>query len=271
MLVAQLAIFLPHIVHSPKWMWGVWMLMALWRWQIFRGAWNFPGSWVKLALMVVIGGGLALSYRGAFGMETMVSLLLAAFMLKLLELRRRRDLLVLCYLGYFVAATQFLFFSNVVAAIYGLFSVAVVTATLLASHQTLEQYRFWRTFRLTGLLLVQALPLMLILFVVAPRTGALWSVPTERGGSTTGMSDSMSPGDISELARSNALAFRVTFEDQAPAPRDLYWRGLVFSYFDGRQWRQSQRQLAPDLVNWDHQPPADWRDQIEYLGRSVQY
>ncbi|MDQ2075547.1 DUF3488 and transglutaminase-like domain-containing protein [Marinimicrobium sp. ABcell2] len=271
LLVAQIAIFLPHTGHAPLWLWAVWLVVALWRWQVFRGAWSFPSGWVKLTLIVICGAGLAFSYGGQFGMGTMVSLLLAAFMLKLLELRRRRDILVLCYLGYFVAGTQFLFYSNLVAAFYGLFSVVVLTAALLASHQSLRQYRFWRTFRLTGVLLLQATPLMVILFLVVPRVGALWSVPAEAGGASTGMSDSMSPGEISNLAQSNALAFRVTFESEVPQPAERYWRGLVFSDFDGRTWRQSHRQQLPHLVNWDDEPPAVWRDQIERLGRPVRY
>lgn len=270
-MLAQLVILLPHISHAPLWLWSIWLGVMLWRWQIFRGAWDFPGTWVKLVLMLVAGTGLAVSYGGSFGMEAMVSLLLVAFMLKLLELRRRRDMLVLCYLGYFVAATQFLFFSHILAGLYGLFSIAVVTATLLGAHQSLEQYRFWRTLKSTSLLLLQALPLMVILFLVAPRMGPLWAVPQETSGATSGMSDSISPGDISNLARSNALAFRVSFEGPAPALREHYWRGLVLSHFDGRQWSQSQRQQADQLVDWPDQPASAWREQIRHLGRPVTY
>lgn len=270
-MLAQLVILLPHISHAPIWLWAIWLGVMLWRWEIFRGAWDFPGVWVKLVLMLVAGIGLAVSYGGSFGKDAMVSLLLVAFMLKLLELRRRRDMLVLCYLGYFVAATQFLFFSNILAGIYGLFSIAVVTATLLSAHQSLGQYRFWRTLKSTSLLLLQAFPLMLILFLVAPRIGPLWAVPQETNSASTGMSDSVAPGDIANLARSNALAFRVSFEGAAPAPRELYWRGLVLSDFDGRQWRQSQRQQMEQLVDWPGRPESAWRDQIRYLGGSTTY
>ena len=271
LLMAQMVLFAPHIGHAPLWLWVVWLVVALWRWQIFRGAWSFPNRWVKVVLIVTCGTGLAFSYGGLFSVATMVSLLLAAFMLKLLELRHRRDLLVLCYLGYFVAGTQFLFYSNLAAALYGVFSVVVLTAALLAAHQSRQRYQFWRTFRLTGVLLLQATPLMLVLFLVVPRVGALWSVPTETGSATTGISDSMSPGEVSELAQSNAVAFRVTFEDTVPPPEQRYWRGLVLSAFDGRSWRQSHRQRAFDEVNWDGEPPAFWRDQIERLGQPVRY
>src|SRR5690606_36381361 len=100
------------------------------------------------------------------------------------------------------------------------------------------------TLKLTGIMMLQAVPLMLILFIVAPRIGPLWAVPSNSAGAQTGMSDSMAPGDISNLMRSNELVFRVTFEDLAPLQSSLYWRGLVFSYFDGRRWAQSQQQLS---------------------------
>jgi hypothetical protein len=143
LLVAQGVILAPHGFHMPFWLWGVWLLAAVWRWQIFRGAWSFPRWPVKALLVVVCTGGLLLVYGGSFGMETMVSLLIVGFVLKLLEVKNRRDLLLLCHLAYFVTATQFLFYSNMLAALYGLFSVTVVTASLLACYQSLLEYRFW--------------------------------------------------------------------------------------------------------------------------------
>ncbi len=122
------------------------------------------------------------------------------------------------------------------------------------------------------MLLTQAVPLMLILFLVIPRTGALWSVPSDERVATTGISDSMAPGDIGELAQSDALAFRVTFEEGAiPPPEERYWRGLVFSYFDGRQWRPSRRQGAPELANWDRASAAQWRKLLDPVGVPVNY
>jgi transglutaminase-like putative cysteine protease len=63
-----------------------------------------------------------------------------------------------------------------------------------------------------------------------------WAVPMDTGTATSGISDSMSPGDISSLSMSNAVAFRVKFKGAIPAPRDLYWRGLVLTVFNGRSW-----------------------------------
>lgn len=271
LLLAQAVILAPHVVHVPIWIWGIWLFVVFWRWQIFRGAWGFPGWVVKLILVVCSSAGLYLAYRGSFGMQTMVGLLVVGFILKLIEMRKRGDLLLLCHLGYFVIATQFLFFNDFFAALYGFFSLVVLTATLLASHQSLEQHRFWRTLRLTSVLVFQAVPLMLLLFLIAPRVGPLWAVPMNTNAAKTGMSDSMSPGDISQLSRSTELVFRATFEGQAPRQADLYWRGLVFSHFDGRKWSQSNSQISRQTINWPDKGVAAWREGIEYLGNTYAY
>ena len=271
LLLAQAVILAPHVVHVPLWIWGVWLFVVFWRWQIFRGAWGFPGWAVKLVLVASSSAGLYLVYRGSFGVQTMVGLLIVGFILKLIEMRKRGDLLLLCHLGYFVIATQFLFFSNVFAALYGLFSLTVLSATLLASHQSLDQHRFWRTLRLTGVLVLQAVPLMLLLFLIAPRVGPLWAVPMNTSAAKTGMSDTMSPGDISQLSRSTELVFRATFEGAAPPQAELYWRGLVFSHFDGRRWSQSNAQISRYNINWPEQGRADWRDELRYQGNEYRY
>lgn len=271
LLIAQAVILLPHSVHAPLWLWAGWLWVVVWRWQIFRGAWSFPSLFLRMGLMAGFGGGLVLSYGAQFDMTAMVGLLLAGFILKLLELRRRRDLLVTVYLGYFVAATQFLFHNGPLAGLYGVLSLVLLTATLLAAHQSVHNVRLWSSIRQAGWLLLQAVPLMLILFLVIPRTGALWSVPQDKRTATTGISDSMSPGDIGELAQSNALAFRVTFEGAAPVPSERYWRGLVFSYFDGRQWQPSDRQRAAQLMNWSRSETEQWLSLLRAEGAPVDY
>lgn len=271
LLFAQAVILAPHASHVPLWICALWIFVVFWRGQIFRGAWGFPGRVVKFFLVISCCAGLYLVYRGNFGMQTMVGLLVVGFILKLVEMRKRNDLLLLCHLGYFVIATQFLFFSSLLAALYGFLSIIVLSATVLGAHQSLDQHRFWRTLRLTSVLVLQAVPLMLLLFLVAPRMGALWAVPMNTSGAKTGMSDSMSPGDISQLMRSQELVFRATFDGDTPHQSDLYWRGLAFSFFNGRSWSQSSPQTSPTNINWSSQARAEWRDQIHYRGDPSTY
>jgi transglutaminase-like putative cysteine protease len=46
----------------------------------------------------------------------------------------------------------------------------------------------------------------------------------------------MTPGNISQLSQSDAVAFRAKFEGAMPPRRQLYWRGPVFWNYDGRTW-----------------------------------
>jgi transglutaminase-like putative cysteine protease len=46
----------------------------------------------------------------------------------------------------------------------------------------------------------------------------------------------MTPGTISKLSLSDAIAFRVRFTGPAPDREALYWRGPVLSQFDGQTW-----------------------------------
>lgn len=69
---------------------------------------------------------------------------------------------------------------------------------------------------------------MLLLFLLFPRLGPLWSLPLPGGQATTGLSDSMMPGDFVELSQSTELAFRVKFDDAAPPQDQLYWRALTW-------------------------------------------
>jgi hypothetical protein len=49
----------------------------------------------------------------------------------------------------------------------------------------------------------------------------------------------MSPGSISDLILSGAIAFRSQFAGEIPEKADLYWRGPVFDDYDGQNWRGS--------------------------------
>jgi hypothetical protein len=81
-------------------------------------------------------------------------------------------------------------------------------------------------------MLAQALPFMLLLFVLFPRVqGPLWGMPQDRFSAVSGLSDTMSPGSIAQLSQSDAIAFRVQFKGEVPPQSQLYWRGPVMPAF----------------------------------------
>jgi len=277
LLIAFVGVVIPHVGHLPPWITAGAIVAIGWRLQVYRGCWGFPGIWIKVALLALCIGGLLLSYGLLVGLEPMVALLVSGYSLKLLEMHRPRDALVLVYLGYFVAITLCLFDQSIAVTSYILVGLLLVTAGLVGLHQTAETTKHSAFVELGSLktaaaILLQAIPLMLVLFLVMPRFAPLWSVPSQRDSATTGVSDSMSPGDFTRLGRSAATAFRVTFAGPMPPKRQLYWRGLVLSDFDGRAWRQAVPWgYAGNLVQWYGQPDGSWRGDIPRSAASLDY
>ena len=273
LLVAQVFLIAPHIPHIPSWIVLAWAIVAVWRIQVYRGHWSFPSRRWKYAIVFCCVIGLLFEYRRFYGLEPMIALLMIAFLLKLLEMHHRRDAVSVIYIGYFVAATAFLFSQTIEMTAYVAFSLILVTCALIALNQSEQQKSFGRTFTLAGKLILQSVPLMLVLFLIIPHIGSLWAVPQQRGAARTGVSDSMSPGDFSQLSRSSETAFRVTFDGDMPPTSQLYWRAMVFSRFDGRTWSQSMLMDFSEggPVNWTSDPPSPWRRYIESRDEAVGY
>ncbi|MES1195588.1 MAG: DUF3488 and transglutaminase-like domain-containing protein, partial [Steroidobacter sp.] len=88
----------------------------------------------------------------------------------------------------------------------------------------------------------------ILLFVFFPRLqGQFWTLPS-RGGATSGLSDIMSPGDVSQLSLSDDVAFRVEFDGNPPPESQRYWRAIVLHDFDGRTWSRPYLQPATPVV-----------------------
>ena len=250
LLVAQVLVILPHLTHLPLWIIGLWLGCASWRIQIFRMRARYPRSWLKAMLMIGAGFGVYFSRGSLVGLEAGVVLLIAAFILKLVEMSSRRDALVLIFLGFFAVVTSYLFEDSLLAGLYSLLPVTVLLAAMIGLQQSSLVTRPWPTVRLAGSLLLQAVPLMLVLFLFFPRLPPLWSLPQAGDRATTGLADHMAPGDIARLSRSAELAFRVSFEGSIPPRDQLYWRAVTFERFDGRRWSQSYASHVPQAPEW---------------------
>ncbi len=236
-LIAQAVIILPQLERLPVWVIGSWLVIAYWHYRIYRGDWKFPGWAVKWLLVIASFAGIFIEFPDPRALEPQVALLVSALILKLLELRGRRDVWVILALGYFTVACQFLFEQELRAMPVALLQMVslLMVQTALHSHQTSLFTMLGSTFKQLG----QAVPLLIVIFLLFPRIGPLWSIPLPGESAVTGLSDSMSPGDIARLSRSSELAFRVRFDGDIPPSPQLYWRGLVLEDFDGRTWHRN--------------------------------
>ena len=256
-VVAVLGVFLPLVGYLPLWLTAIAALALFWRgWLLWQRLPLPPGWLVNLTALLGVAG-VAIHFHSIFGRDAGVALLSLLVALKLFEMRSRRDGFFVVLLGYFLALSQFFYTQGIFTALGMMLSVIFVTATMAALNR--DQATPVRTLRLAGTMLLQALPFMVILFVLFPRvSGPLWGMPAEGASASTGLSDSMSPGSISELTLSDAIAFRARFEESVPAKPELYWRGPVLNEFDGRTWKMSRPRINYRLA------PGTLRQRVAY-------
>ncbi|HEX2493154.1 MAG TPA: DUF3488 and transglutaminase-like domain-containing protein [Steroidobacter sp.] len=247
--VGALALALaPHLPHLPLWVLALAAAGAAWRIVAEVNRWPLPPKWPRaLAALAALFGVLA-TYRTLNGLEAGTALLAVMAGMKLLETRSVRDLTVIVFLSYFALFAAFLYDQQLLRAPYMLAATWLLTITLMRIHESTSTLRVGEAALMSGKMLLQALPLAVLLFLFFPRLpGQFWAVPA-RTQASTGFSEQMSPGDVSELGLSSAIAFRAKFAAQAPVARERYWRGLVMHDFDGRTWRRGQALFAPQAL-----------------------
>lgn len=269
LLAAVALAVLPHLLLAPWWLRGLAVVVLLYRGWLHVGQGRMPGKSLRVLLLLAVVFGLWRQHGTLFGVEPSTQLLMAAFLLKTLEMFTRRDAYVLLVLGYFVAATLLLFYQGPLAALYALLTLWAFSAALIGVNLPVQQASAWQHGRASASLMLQSLPMMLLLFMFVPRFGPLWAIPSPTGQAVTGMSDSLALGDISTLSESTELAFRVEFFHEPPAQHELYWRGLVLSEFDGQRWRAPRRTRV--FYPQRHAMPAWWQELNNLASPGYQY
>ncbi len=236
LLVSIVMVLAPHFLRLPLWVVFLCIALILWRFYIAWHNIQLPPRWLLLILAFTVVGGILLHYGTIFGRDAGVTLLALLTVMKLMEMRNQRDAMIVVFLSYFIIITNFLYSQSILTALYMLLAVLVITATLVGNHMS-GQHKPIVRLQYASMLLVQSIPLMLILFVFFPRVqGPLWRLPQDTFSGASGLSNTMSPGSISQLILSDRVAFRVKFNDEIPKPDQLYWRGPVFWYFNGKNW-----------------------------------
>jgi len=222
------------------WMLAVIGLCLCWRLILLIETKYRPSRWMIILIALAGSIMLMLTSKELGLLNAMIHLLCFAYALKSLELKRRKDFYQIVLLGFFVLASALIFYQSLYfSAILFTFLVMNIALLLWFFAPKLSLNLLAKT---STKLLLQSLPLAVVLFVVFPKLPPFWKVPFAKSAKT-GISDKVKIGDIANLALSNDLAFRVTF-DNSPASNQilhnqLYWRTLVLEHFDGTSWQQS--------------------------------
>ncbi len=235
---------LPHTPNLPLWCSLLTLGVLAWRARLAVANTALPSRWALMGVLVVAAALTLWSHHTLLGKGPGVTMAVVLMALKTLELRARRDAFVVFFLGFFLILTHFLYSQSLLVAVAMLVSVWGLLTALVLAHMPVGQ----PSLRLaSGLALRTALlgaPLMALLFVLFPRIGPLWGVPSD-GMVSTGLSNSMRMGSVSEVAQDSQVAMRIRFFDAAPPPEARYFRGPVLSFFDGREWQPGITQMGP--------------------------
>jgi len=245
LLLTLILVVSPHLNHLAWWIPCLLIILLGWRyWLTYsRPPKHLPGAWIQLLITSFILTGIFWNYRTWFGRDAGVAMLIALAGLKFLEMNQPRDALLVCFLSYFLITTHFFYSQSIPMVLYLGLVVTIVTATLISLNDLTNNVPWWQRLRLAGTLLLQAIPLMLVLFVLFPRlSGALWALPKDAHEGLSGLSDNLSLGNISELSLSDDIAFRVKFNAEIPPPAYRYWRGPVLWRSTGREWKTNSQQ-----------------------------
>lgn len=235
---------LPHGQHTPFWIIVFFLLLVSLRFLIHTKKTTSTKektvSWFRISqlILIIFGAiGVYVQFGTLLGRDPGVSLLILLTGFKILETYTARDFYIANYLGYFLIITNFFYTQSLFTAAYMTITLLVITYCLLTFNDNEKLLSHLARARYACMLLIQSIPLTLVLFLLFPRlSGPLWGLPKDAHSGKTGISDTMEPGALSRLVLSDDVAFRVKWKDKIPKHSQLYWRGPVLWYTDGRKW-----------------------------------
>lgn len=231
----------PHASHLPWWTVALAMALLTWRGVLAWHARPLPGRWAMAALLLLAVGATWLTHRSLVGRDPGVTLIVMLLALKTLEMRARRDALVVFFLGFFTLLSHFFYSQSLPIAAAMLIALLGLLAAVVNAHLPVGRPPLGQSLRMAGTLALWGTPVMLALFVLFPRMAPLWGMPGSDLAGRSGLSGDMTIGEVARLALDDSVALRVRFDTpqgQPPPRSSLYFRGPVLSVFDGRQWRE---------------------------------
>ncbi len=229
-------VVMPQVGYLPLWCSLMTAGVLLWRgWLALKGR-PLPSRWWLLALLLTTLAAAYASHRTLLGREAGVTLIVVLLALKTLELRARRDALVIFFLGFFAMLTSFFESQSLLTAASMLIALLGLLTALINAHRPVGQPSLRQSAMLAGKMALLGAPIMLALFMLFPRFAPLWGLPSDAMTGRSGLSGTMKVGAIAELVLDDRVAMRVRFEGAPPPQRDLYFRGPVLSRFDGSEW-----------------------------------
>jgi len=224
----------------------------------FSARWFFPAALAGALLLYARGRSLPpwlltsgsivlfLYFALGFNMDRLIVVtadLLVVFLgIRLLGERSGRNYLQAFALSLFCLAASSLFELSALFLVYllALLLLLAVSLVVLTFHAhdpklALSRFELKKVLAVSVLMPAAALPVLLFLFVLLPRTQyPLWDFLNRAAPGTTGFSDKVNPGGSASVSEVKSVVLRAVC---AKLPESsLYWRGIVLNGFSGNAW-----------------------------------
>lgn len=200
---------------------------------------------------------------------SLIHMVLFAAMVKVFSIHRDRDYVYMGVLSFgMVLAAAVL---TVDSLFFALFCVFVLLAVM--TFVSMEMRRSWivaepsapsearelrdlrrlpsSVLRACILLVVSIVVGTIALFFLIPRkpSAGYLSTLSSRSDLSTGFSEEVRLGEIGQLQQSSTVMMHIKFAPGTTVPRDLRWRGIALTTFDGRRWTGPRDNSLPQAMN----------------------
>ena len=236
MLLVIAWVALPLVNEVPLWCSLMCAGVISWRGSLAWRGLPLPSTAWRIGLLALAVVGTLVSHRTLLGRDAGVTLVVVLLTLKTLELRARRDAFVVFFLSFFLMLTQFFYSQSLLTAGAMLLALWGLLTALVNAHMPVGKPPLWQAGRLAGQMTLLGAPIMMVLFMLFPRLAPLWGLPGDAMTGRSGLSASMTVGNIASLALDGSVAMRLRFDSATPPTALMYFRGPVLNQFDGQRW-----------------------------------
>lgn len=175
---------------------------------------------------------LTINFRQLFSRDAGVPLLIVMSLLKILEMKTIRDELVACFLSFFILLSMILFSTSFFTTLY-MFTSAVFTVSVMGYINSPDR-NFFQSLKKSVLISLPSILFAFALFFFFPRIQSSFWGKQSSSRNVSGFAQTISPGSVSSLVKSDNIAFKIKFEENDSMEK--YFRGIVFNKFDGISW-----------------------------------
>ena len=243
---ASAAAVLLHAAQVSVWITLTALALIGWRLVAAGGAARLPWGAVRIGLGLVLVAGVFAQFHTLNGLVPGTAMLMLMTAIKLLETRTRRDQYVVIGGALFLLLAACLYGQALLwMPLYGAEALLCCSALAVVAYEpdtdeglfpAQAGLRVREVIALAGRSLLYSIPLAIPLFLFFPRLpGHFWALPAA-DEAVSGLGDTLTPGSITHLTSSYAIAFRARFDGGPPLPAERYWRGPVLHEFDGATW-----------------------------------